>query len=134
MKDHYIPFFRANSTLNSLLLLDNHGSHIADGTIEIFEKEKINYLCLAPNTTPLTQPVDVGIGGVIKSKIKKYFEEWLIDSWESDDTFVVYNEKKKKKYKYNAPSKDLIIKWILRAYEEMAKSTIISGKLKKYFY
>jgi len=29
-------------------------------------------------------------------KDKKYFEEWLIDSSESDDAFVVYNEKKKK--------------------------------------
>jgi len=47
---------------------------------------------LAPNTTSISQPVDVGIGGVIKGKIKNYFEEWVIDNWENDD-FVKYNEK-----------------------------------------
>jgi len=126
MSKYYIPFYKDNSVSRSLLLLDNHGSHTSDTTSKAFEDNDIKHLYLAPNTTCVSQPVDVGIGGVIKGKIKGYFEDWVIDNWENN-TFVKYNEKKKK-YTYTAPNRDLIVNWILRAFDETSKETIIKGK------
>lgn len=125
MKEHFIPYYKQHSSADSLLLLDNHGSHITDSVTQAFESNEIKYLHLAPCTTPICQPVDVEIGGTIKAKIKSYYEEWLLNSWEEND-FFKYNEKKKK-YTYKAPTRSLIIEWINRAYLETTRQTVING-------
>jgi len=62
------------------LILDNHSSHLSDDTTKEFEENNITYIPLAANTTPICQPVDGEIDCIIKSIIKYYFEEWLINS------------------------------------------------------
>ena len=125
MKEYFIPYFKTYSVNNSLLLLDNHGSHTADSTVKAFEENEIKVINLAPNTTCISQPVDVGVGGVIKGKIKNFFEEWVVDNWENNN-FMKYDEKKKK-YKFTAPSKNQVVEWIIRAYEEISLSTVRKG-------
>jgi len=102
-----LPFFANNTGPDSLLIMDNFSAHISDDTVKELDSHNIKHLCLAPNTTPICQPVDVGIGGTIKSKIKKYFHESLIEIWEITQDFFIYNEKKKK-YKVQSPSRELI--------------------------
>jgi len=133
MQKYFIPYFTQHSARESLLILDNHGSHVADVVTNEFEKSNINCLHLAPNTTAITQPVDVEIGATIKGRIKGYFEEWIVDSWDNKKDFFKYNEKKKK-YTYQAPTKELIVGWILRAYEETSKRTIINGNYLLIFF
>jgi len=129
MEKFYIPFYVKYTNPNSLLIFDNHGSHISDNTISILKENNIEHLPLAPNTTPICQPVDVGIGCVIKAKIKRYFEEWLIDKYDNDPEFIKKHPKKKNKYIFKSPDKALIIKWVVQAYEEIDKKTIIGSKL-----
>jgi len=126
MEKYYVPYLKNQSVSNSLLLLDNHGSHTTDTTIKAFEENNIKYH-LTPNTTSISQPVDVGIGGIIKAKIKNYFENWVIDNWESNN-FYNYNEKKQK-YTYKAPNKEQIAKWIIQSFQEISNEIVKKGKL-----
>lgn len=128
MQRYWNPYFIKNVPPNSLLMLDNHASHVSDGTVESFHDRGINYIHLTPNTTCIAQPVDLGIGGTIKGKIKRYYEDWVIENWESNEKeFIKYN-KKKNKYTFKAPDRNLITRWIIRAYEETERRTIIECK------
>ena len=62
------------------MILDNHSLHLSDDTTKEFEENNITYISLAANTTPICQPTDGGIDCIIKSIIKCYLEEWLINS------------------------------------------------------
>lgn len=106
MEKFFFPYFDKHSARNSLLILDNHGSHVTDIVTETFDENDIKYFHFAPNT-PICQPVDVEVGAVIKAKIKSYFEEWIVEGWETDN-FAKYNAKKNK-YTYQASNKALII-------------------------
>ena len=75
-------------------------SQVLDGTVESFHSNGINYIHLAPNTTCISQPIDLGTGGTIKTKIKRYYEEWVIDSWENNEGEFVKHDKKKNKYSF----------------------------------
>ena len=48
-----------------------------------------------------------------------------MDSWETEG-FVKYDEKKEK-YTYQAPTKESVVRWIPRAYEETIPRTIKNG-------
>lgn len=129
MENFYIPFYSRNTSKDSLLIFDNHGSHICDDTVKALKQNNINHLPLAPNTTPICQPVDVGIGGVIKAKIKSSFQNWLMDSWENNENFMKKHPTKKDKYTFPTPTKELVTKWILQAYEEIDKKVIIDSNI-----
>ena len=133
MEKHSIPYFAQNTGPESVLLMDNFSSHFSDESIKAFETYKIKQLSLAPNTTCTCQPVDDGIGGTIKGKIKQYFNEWILDSLEATEDFVSYDEKKKK-HRVKSPSKELIVQWILKAYEEINAETIRKSKLFSFYF
>ena len=50
-----------------LLLLDGHSSHYCPETVHLAAKEKVIMFALPPNTTHLTQPLDKGCFGPLKS-------------------------------------------------------------------
>jgi len=132
MMEYFVPYFLKHCPANHLLILDNHGSHVSNQITSVFDEKNIKYLHHAPNSTLICQPVDVEIAAAIKAKIKSYFENWLVESWE-EEGFYTFNEKKNK-YKYKAPTRELIIKWVLLAYEETSKQTILNGKIFYYCY
>ena len=131
MEKFYLPFYQRNTSRDSLLIFDNHGSHICDDTVKVLKTNNIQHLPLAPNTTPICQPVDIGIGGVIKAKIKTFFQNWIIDNWEYNESFMKKHPTKKDKYLFPIPTKELVIKWILQAYEEIDKKVIIESNILK---
>jgi len=85
MEKYCVPYFVQHSSPNSLLILDNYGSHTCNEVTSAFEAQKRDYLHLAPSITPICQPIDIGVGSVIKGKIKKYHDEWVLNSWECDE-------------------------------------------------
>ena len=50
-----------------LLLLDGHSTHFSPGFITKAAYEKVIVFCLPPNTTHLTQPLDKGVFGPLKT-------------------------------------------------------------------
>jgi len=113
--------------------MDNCSSHVSDKVTEKLKENSISYLHLAPYTTPICQPVDIQVGAMIKGKIKYYFEEWLMENMENE-TLISYDEKKKK-YRFVSPNRDQIVKWVLRAYDEVDRGRIKESKIfSQYFF
>lgn len=63
---HFLQYAPATRPL--LLLLDGHSSHYHSGTIRKAAENKVVLFVLSPNTTHLTQPLDKGCFGPLKSK------------------------------------------------------------------
>lgn len=130
MRNHFIPYYKDYATKDdSLLILDNCGSHVADEVINDLNKEKLSYIFLAPNATPLLQPVDISIGRSIKQIVKNQFHDWMVENFEN---IVEYNEEKKK-YKFMSPTKSLMVQWILQAYERINSDLIKKSKFYIYY-
>ncbi|KAJ3427742.1 hypothetical protein M0812_25370 [Anaeramoeba flamelloides] len=60
-----------NLECRSLLILDNHSSHLDEESLNFCTDNQIDYLHLPPNSTNLYQPLDVSIFKGLKSYLKK---------------------------------------------------------------
>ena len=65
---HFLRYAPAARPL--LLLLDGHSSHYCPDTIKYAASEKVIIFTLPPNTTHLTQPLDKGVFGPLKTHWK----------------------------------------------------------------
>lgn len=59
-----------------LLLCDNHESHISIEAVDYCRANGIVYLSFPPHTSHKLQPLDVGVFGPFKSKLKVAFNDW----------------------------------------------------------
>eukprot|EP00733_Pompholyxophrys_punicea_P001546 Pompholyxophrys_punicea_v1_NODE_808_length_1266_cov_3.870355.p1 type:complete len:169 gc:universal NODE_808_length_1266_cov_3.870355:562-1068(+) len=63
---------------NIILILDGYGSHSASlELLEDLEKEGIYLFALPAHTSSRLQPLDVGIFGPLKVKLRKAFQNWM---------------------------------------------------------
>ena len=63
-----------------LLLLDGHSSHYCPDTVRLAAKEKVIIFALPPNTTHITQPLDKGCFGPLKSYWKQECHNYMSES------------------------------------------------------
>ncbi|KAK9882712.1 hypothetical protein WA026_022763 [Henosepilachna vigintioctopunctata] len=63
-----------------LLLCDNHESHISIDAINYCRDNGIVCLSFPPHTTHRLQPLDVGVFGPLKSKLKIAFNDWHVSN------------------------------------------------------
>lgn len=61
-----------------LLILDGHSSHYCPDTIRLASEENVVVFTLPPNTTHLTQPLDKGVFGPLKSIWKDVCHSFLV--------------------------------------------------------
>lgn len=66
----YIFIPHCGSRRPVLLVLDNHDTHISLKIIEMAKENTIHILGLPPHTTHVLQPLDVGIYGPLKEKVR----------------------------------------------------------------
>lgn len=59
-----------------VILGDNLSSHINPYVIKLCEKNNISFVCLPPNTTHITQPLDVALFSPMKSIWRKILSYW----------------------------------------------------------
>ncbi|GBP61757.1 hypothetical protein EVAR_31085_1 [Eumeta japonica] len=62
-----------------LLICDNHESHISVEAINYSRENGIVYLSFPPHTSHKLQPLDVGVFGPFKAKLKVAFNDWHIN-------------------------------------------------------
>lgn len=61
-----------------MLIGDNLSSHFSGDIIKKCNELNISFICLPPNTTHLTQPLDVGVYGPLKKEWRKTLEAWKL--------------------------------------------------------
>lgn len=63
-----------------LLLVDNHESHVTIEAIDYARDNGIVYISFPPHTTHRLQPLDVGVFGPFKAKLKVAFNDWHVSN------------------------------------------------------
>jgi hypothetical protein len=114
MRDHVLPHFKRflPKRINLLYLMDNCSAHSCDSMLEHYEEEKLNYMFLPPETTPMLQPFDVAMAKAFKSRIRQRFQEHLQDNLID----VTYDSGKKKK-SFNNPTRDSVVRWAIESWQ-----------------
>lgn len=77
LTDIFVPRSRENLSDDEwvLLCLDNCSSHVGLETLQLAQKHKIALATFFPNSTHVGSPLDVGLYGPMKSKLKKSLEK-----------------------------------------------------------
>ena len=63
-----------------VMIGDNLSSHFSVDVLELCEKENIHFVCLVPNSTHLSQPLDVAFFGPLKRKWRKILKDWKLNN------------------------------------------------------
>ncbi len=75
-----LPYFRHCGPGPKVLLGDNLGSHISFEIILRALQENIRFILLPPNSTHLTQLLDVSVFRPLKQSWRVVFEEWKLEN------------------------------------------------------
>lgn len=81
-----------------LLLCDNHESHVTIEAVNYARENGIVYLSFPPHTTHRLQPLDVGVFGPFKAKLKIAFNDWHVSN--PGKTMNIYNIPKLAKHAF----------------------------------
>jgi len=95
---HIQKFTRCSKESPILLLYDNHESHVSLEAVNYSRDNGIVYLSFPPYTTHRLQPLDVGVFGPFKAKLKVAFNDWHVSN--PGKTLNIYNIPKLAKIAY----------------------------------
>lgn len=74
---HYIKYTRCSKSAPTLLLLDNHGSHLSVEAIDLAVENGITMLSFPPHCSHRLQPLDVSVFGPVKGVYNKLHNSWM---------------------------------------------------------
>lgn len=75
---HFVKFTASSKDNPSLLLMDNHESHLSIEALDIAKNSGVTVLTLHPHTTNKLQPLDVGLNGPFKCYYNAAVDSWLL--------------------------------------------------------
>ncbi|XP_029173512.1 uncharacterized protein LOC114942336 [Nylanderia fulva] len=84
--EHFIKYTGANKDSPTLLLLDNHTSHLSIDTLELALDHGITMLSFPPHCTHRMQPLDVSVFGPFKTMFTIKH-----DTWKKSNVGVVFD-------------------------------------------
>lgn len=75
---HFITHSSSSKENPSLLILDNHESHLTIPALDIAKENGVTVLTLPPHTTHKTQPLDVGVMKPFKEYYNAAMDSWML--------------------------------------------------------
>lgn len=75
--EHFIKHSHSSKQSPTLLLLDNHGSHLSVEAIDMAANNGITLLSFPPHCSHRMQPLDVSVYGPLKTYYKTKCDSWL---------------------------------------------------------
>ncbi|CAB3224738.1 unnamed protein product [Arctia plantaginis] len=85
---HFIAHSNSSKENPSLLIYDNHESHICIEALNLAKENGVTILTVPPHSTGKLQPLDVGIFGPFKSAYNKAVDSWMLRN--PGKTFSIY--------------------------------------------
>jgi len=74
---HFIKSSGASMENKTVLLLDNHESHISLAAFELCRSNRISVISFAPHTSHRCQPLDLTVYGPLKTAYFKHCSDWM---------------------------------------------------------
>ena len=100
---------RFTSEHRGLLVWDSFHAHLTDGVKELLDGRNVDVAVIPGGLTPVLQPLDKCINKPFKAKVRAQYEAWMVNGP------FTYTPSGKKR----APSKEMVLRWIDRAWKEM---------------
>jgi len=84
MEKYFIPHFikYAKPKKEDVLIMDGFRAHFEETVKSAFNKESIQIQKLAPNSTCITQPLDVSIFKSVKTDLRKKYRNHIIANFD----------------------------------------------------
>jgi len=102
----------------SILLLDQYDAHKTDKVKEYAESKNIILIYIPVGMTYKYQPLDVGINGILKAKMKQFYAEFLTSTIKFNDTNKIIEDTG------TAYTHALFIKDVIRGWKSISIKTI----------
>ncbi|XP_065674023.1 uncharacterized protein LOC136090970 [Hydra vulgaris] len=75
---HFVKHTRSSKENPSILLLDNHESHISIPTIQLAKYNRITMVTFHPHTSQKMQPLDRGVFSSFKTYYNNKMKDWML--------------------------------------------------------
>lgn len=85
---HFITHTNSSKDNPSLLIYDNHESHICIEALNLAKENGVTILTVPPHSTGKLQPLDVGVFGPFKTAYNKAVDSWMMRN--PGKTFSIY--------------------------------------------
>ena len=92
-----------------LLVWDSFRAHLTDGVKDLLDRQNVDVAVIPGGLTPVLQPPDKCINKPFKAKVRAQYEAWMVNGP------FTYTPSGKKR----APSKEIVLRWIDRAWREI---------------
>ncbi len=104
---------------NSLLLFDSCKAHLSGRIKALLSSHNITYLAIPGGATCLLQPVDCGIGKMIKGEAKNEFESWCFKEFQA----ITAPEGRRKKT-FKKPTNNQVAEWLVKSCAKLPSDAI----------
>ena len=93
----------------ALLVWDSFRGHLTDAVKYLLSRRNVDVAVIPGGLTPVLQPLDKCINKPFKAKVRTQYEAWMVNGP------FTYTPSGKKR----APSKEMVLRWIDRAWNEI---------------
>lgn len=76
--EHFIKHSHSTPDNPSILIMDNHESHLSIEALDLAKKSGVTVITLHPHTSAKMQPLDIGIFGPFKTYYHNAMDSWLM--------------------------------------------------------
>lgn len=93
----------------ALLVWDSVRGHLTDAVKDLLSRRNVDVAVIPSGLTPVLQPLDKCINKPFKAKVRAQYEAWIVNG---PFTYTLSGKKQ-------APSKEMMLRWIDRAWNEI---------------
>lgn len=110
--------------IQPILLLDSYRCHMMESVRRVIEELGVRLEHIAGGCTGLCQPIDVGIGKPLKSRVRHKWEDWMVEQ------HAILAQQK-----FIPPSRYTVADWVTRVLHKMPRDIIMrSWRHEPYSY
>ena len=118
----------------SILVMDSFSTHLTDAAVEKLHANSVYTVIVPGGCTSILQPLDVSLNKPFKAILRRHWQQYMLDNAEELERQRAEGKTPLSMLKIPAPSKQLMVDWIIAAWLELAqkvdavkKSFLVTG-------
>lgn len=89
--EHFVKHSRSSKENQTILLLDNHESHISISTIQLAKDNGVTMVTFHPHTSHKMQPLDRGVFGPFSTYYNSKMNDWILKPGNAGKPATIYD-------------------------------------------
>ena len=94
---------------------DSFRRHLTDGVKELLARRNVDVAMIPGGLAPVLQPLDKCLNKPFKTRVRAQYQAWMVNG-----PFTYTSSGKKR-----APSKELVLQWVNKAWQEIPAELVI---------